>query len=96
MVIAIATLGGTSALSAVAGCMATAAGRFGSVELFTVALAGVLCPKQLHFAALPVATAVLFVVCCSRVDYPRVIRLVSGCNIPLQFAFCSHWRCHGC
>ncbi len=44
----------------VAGCMATAVGGFGSVVLFAVVLAGVLCSKQLHFAALPVATAVLF------------------------------------
>ncbi len=40
--------------------MATAAGRFGSVMLFAVALAGVLCSNPLRFAALLVATAVLF------------------------------------
>jgi hypothetical protein len=43
-----------------AGCTATAAGGFGSVVLFAVALAGVPCSKRLRFAALPVATAVLF------------------------------------
>jgi hypothetical protein len=38
----------------------TAAGGFGSVVLFAVALAGVPCSKWLHFSVLPVATAVLF------------------------------------
>ncbi len=35
-------------------------GRFGSVVLFLVALAGVPCSKRLCFEAPPVATAVLF------------------------------------
>ncbi len=39
---------------------ATAAGRFGSVVLFAVAIVGILCPKWLHFAVLLVATAVMF------------------------------------
>jgi hypothetical protein len=60
MVGAMSPLGGTSTLLAVAGCTATAAGGFGSVVLFAVALAGVPCSKWLHFAAPLVATAVLF------------------------------------
>jgi hypothetical protein len=51
---------GTLALLVVAGRTVTAAGGFGSVVLFAVALAGVLCSKRLRFAAPPVATAVLF------------------------------------
>jgi hypothetical protein len=51
---------GTLALLAVAGCMATAAGGFGSVVLFAVTLAGVPCSKRLHFEAPPVATALSF------------------------------------
>jgi hypothetical protein len=43
MVVAMPPLDGTSALLAVAGCTATAAGRFESVALFAVALAGVPC-----------------------------------------------------
>ncbi len=38
---------GTLASLAMAGCMATAVGGFGSVVLFVVVLAGVLCPKWL-------------------------------------------------
>jgi hypothetical protein len=60
MVLAMSPLDGTSAPLTVAGCMATAAGQFGSVVLFTVALAGVLCLKWLCFEALLGATAVLF------------------------------------
>ncbi len=60
MVIAMSPLDGTSAPLAVAGCMATAAGGFGSVVLFVVALAGVPCSKWLHFEAPLVAIAVLF------------------------------------
>jgi hypothetical protein len=59
MVIAIPPPDGSVSL-AVAECTVTAAGRFGSVVLFAVALAGVPCPKWLHFAALLVATAVSF------------------------------------
>jgi hypothetical protein len=44
----------------VAGCTATVARGFGSVLLFAVALAGVLCSKRLRFAVPPVATAVSF------------------------------------
>jgi hypothetical protein len=51
---------GTLAPLAVAGCMATVAGGFGSVALFAVALAGVLCSNRLHFEVPAVATAVLF------------------------------------
>jgi hypothetical protein len=50
----------TLASVAVAGCMATAAGGFGSVVFFVVVLVGVLCSKRLRFAAPPVAIAVLF------------------------------------
>jgi hypothetical protein len=50
----------TSAPLAVAGCTATAAGGFGSVVLFVVALGGVPCLKRLRFEAPLVATAVLF------------------------------------
>ena len=60
MVVAMSPPGRTSALLAVAGCMARVAGGFGSVVLFLVALVGVLCSKRLHFEAPPVATAVLF------------------------------------
>ena len=42
------------------GCTATEAGRFGSVVLFAVALAGVPCSIQLHFEVPAVATAVSF------------------------------------
>jgi hypothetical protein len=51
---------GTSASLVVAGCTATAASGFGSVVLFVVALAGVLCPKRLCLATPQVATAVSF------------------------------------
>ncbi len=51
---------GTLASLAVAGCTTTAAGRFGSVVLFAVALAGVPCTKRLNFAVMPVATAMSF------------------------------------
>jgi hypothetical protein len=47
-------------LIAVAGCTATAAGKFGSVVLYLVALAGVPCSKRLRFEALLVVSAVLF------------------------------------
>jgi hypothetical protein len=59
-VVAMSPLGRTSAPLAVAGYMARAAGRFGSVVLFLVALAGALCSKRLCFEAPLVATAVLF------------------------------------
>jgi hypothetical protein len=48
MVIAMSPLGKTLAPLVVAGCMATATGRFGSVVSFAVALAGVPCSKRLH------------------------------------------------
>ncbi len=50
----------TLAPLAVAGCTATAAGGFGSVVLFLVALAGVPCSKRLRFEVPLVATAVLW------------------------------------
>jgi hypothetical protein len=59
-VVAMSPLDRTLASLVVAGYMVTAAGRFASVVLFVIALAEVLCPKRLHFAVLPVATAVLF------------------------------------
>ncbi len=59
-VVAMFPADGTSALLAVAGCMMTVVGGFGSAVLFAVLLAGVLCSKWLHFAAPLVATAVLF------------------------------------
>jgi hypothetical protein len=59
-VITMSPPGGTLAPLVVAGCMARAAGGFGSVVLFLVELAGVQCSKRLCFEAVPVATAVLF------------------------------------
>ncbi len=59
-VIAMSPLDGTLALLAVAGCMATVAGGFGSVMLFLVALVGVPCSKRLRSEAPPVASAALF------------------------------------
>ncbi len=70
---------------AVAGCMATVAGGFGSIVLFVVVLAGVPCPIRLHFCG--TASSNSSVVSCSRVDYRRVIGFVSGCDTPLQLRF---------
>jgi hypothetical protein len=60
MVVTMSPLDGTLALIVVAGCKATAVGKFGSVVLFAIALVGVLCSKRLHFAAPLVTIAVLF------------------------------------
>jgi hypothetical protein len=60
MVVAMPPLDETSAPLVVSGCTATAVGGFGSVVLFAVLLAGVLCSKWLHFEVPAVATAVLF------------------------------------
>jgi hypothetical protein len=60
MVITMSPPDGTLAPLAVVGCTSTAAGGFSSVLLFAVALAGVLCSKQLCFEVLAVATLVLF------------------------------------
>jgi hypothetical protein len=60
IVVTMSPLDGTSARLVVAGCTATVAGGFGSVVLFLVALAGVLCSKRLHCEAPRVAAAVSF------------------------------------
>jgi hypothetical protein len=91
---AMSPLDGISALLAVAGCLATAAGGFGSVVLFAVVLVGVLCSKKLHFAAPLVATAVSFAA--SGLTVAGLSGLVVAA-IPLPwFVFRSYWRCHGC
>ncbi len=53
MVVAMSPPGRASAPLAVVGCTATAAGGFGSVVLFLVALVGMLCSKQLRFEVPP-------------------------------------------
>jgi hypothetical protein len=85
---------GTSALLAVAGCMATAAGGFGSVALFAVTLVGVLCSIWLHFEVLAVATAASFAA--AGLTVTGLLVFGSSCHTPLCFVFSSIWRCHGC
>jgi hypothetical protein len=65
--------------------MATAVGRFGSVVLFVVALAGVPCPKRLHFAALLGATAVSFAA--ARLTFVGISGLLADAIPPFGLHF---------
>ncbi len=83
----------TLGLLVVAGCMATAAGGFGSVVLFAVALVGVPYPKRLCLAALLVVTAVSFAA--AGLTIAGLLGLLAAAIPPFGFAFCFHRRCHG-
>ncbi len=72
---------GTLAPFAVAGCKGTAAGRLGSVVLFAVALAGVLCSKWLRFEVPAVATAVLLTA--AGLTVAGLLGLVAATTLPL-------------
>ncbi len=105
-VVAMSPLVGILAPLAVAGCMATAAGRFGSVVLFLVASAGVPCLKRLRFEAPLVATALLFaaagltvaglsglVVAASHPFGLRLVLFVGAMVVGVMFGL---WRCVQC
>jgi hypothetical protein len=106
MVVAMPPLDGSLALLAVAGCRSTAAGRFGSVVLFAVALAGVPCFKRLHFEALTVATAVSFAT--AGLTVAGLLGLVAAAILPFGLhlvlfrgamvvdAMCILWLCVLC
>jgi hypothetical protein len=84
MVVTISPPDGTSVL-AMAGCTVAAAGRFGSIVLFAVALAGLPCPKRLRFSALLAATAVLFAA--AGLTIAELLVLLAAAIPPLRFAF---------
>ncbi len=93
-VVAIPPPDGTLAPLVMVGCTATAAGRFGSVVVFAVVLAGLPYSKMAAFCS--TAGSNSSEVCCSRVDCHRVIGFGSSCHTPLWFSFSSIWRCHSC